>query len=408
VVVALVALPCYLVSADRGFSYDESLTFGAFVSQGWLTPFAEQVVHNNHPLFSFLEHVVFATGGTSEQSQRLLPAGFAAVNVGLVGWWCARRWGLLSGLLGAMTLFVLPLTVSMAREVRGYSLLVLAATASTMLLISMLEGNDRPLAKIGYVLTIAVGVATHLYMAPVLLSHLGLLVARRAMTLQRLQLMLLGGVIGLLAHLQIPPDLSQRRFVPDFPIESAQTVLGDNPFAVVVLGGCAAAALLAHRRDLLMIVLPVASVATVWLIAQPLHLYPRFLAWTVPGVAGATAWAVARQRWMIAPVLLVIVSLLPNLAPEPEPGIREVARVVERAHAAGLYVCAIGGESLVGYTPPVPELTSLDQGCEVVAVLGSWTLPPKVELESRWGPPVAIEGSAVLAPPETRAALGIS
>ncbi|MCP4305938.1 MAG: hypothetical protein GY788_13895 [bacterium] len=403
---AATAFALAMLGAGRGYGYDESVTVGAFVSRDLWTPFTEQVAHNNHPFFSFVESLAWQAGATTEATQRVLPALFGATAVGLVAYWCSRRWGALAGVMGAAVLAVHPLFLSQARQVRGYSLLILAATASTFLLIELLEiRKPRRWVALAYVCALAVGFATHLYMAAVLLAHVGLLGARRQFTPRMVRMVLSGLVLGLFAYVQIVPESGPKRFFPAFPRDAAWDLFGSHPVAILILGACAACAIVGHRRDWPMVVLPLLGVAMLWLVVQPLHLYPRFLIWLVPGVAGAAAWVVGRSRWTALPLVTALVTLAPALNPPHEFGLREAARVVDSATADGLVVCAVGAESLVGYADPPPELIDLDQGCEFVVVVGSWHEPTVEDLEDRWGIGATVHSVRILAPPEVLASL---
>ena len=58
------ALVVTLAAGRVSYYYDESVTVGAFLRRRWLTPFTVQRLHNNHPAFSFAEHLVWRLGGT--------------------------------------------------------------------------------------------------------------------------------------------------------------------------------------------------------------------------------------------------------------------------------------------------------------------------------------------------------
>src|SRR4029077_7711682 len=63
-----------------------------------------------------------------------------------------------------------PLFAGTATQVRGYGLLCLAAVASTALLLR-LQIDDTGLRSIGYIVVLALGVATHAYMVLVILGQ---------------------------------------------------------------------------------------------------------------------------------------------------------------------------------------------------------------------------------------------
>lgn len=114
------ALGFYLMGADRALGYDAAVTVRNFV----LTPspfdaFRRQVVFNNHPFFSFVEHVtVDLTGSADEVTLRVPPALFAGAVVGLVVWAIARRRSLRAGLVAGAVLAANPTFVGAARLFR--------------------------------------------------------------------------------------------------------------------------------------------------------------------------------------------------------------------------------------------------------------------------------------------------
>jgi hypothetical protein len=72
----------YMVGAERSYDYGSSESVGAFIAtRSLLDPFRRQFQFNNHPLFSFLEHLVFSAGGVSETALRALPEAAAATTV---------------------------------------------------------------------------------------------------------------------------------------------------------------------------------------------------------------------------------------------------------------------------------------------------------------------------------------
>ena len=126
----------YLIGSGRAFDYDSAATVETFIRTGSLTdPFRRQVAFNNHPFFSFLEHVIYTlTGSASEWAMRPLPILFAAATVGLLVGTLAARRSLWIGLAAGVLLALNPLFIAETRAVRGYSLLCLCAVASSLLL----------------------------------------------------------------------------------------------------------------------------------------------------------------------------------------------------------------------------------------------------------------------------------
>src|SRR5438445_10156212 len=75
----------YLVGSGRSYDYDSSETVGSFIAtRSLLDPFRRQLQFNNHPLFSFLEHLVYSAGGKNEAALRVVPAADGAATVGLL------------------------------------------------------------------------------------------------------------------------------------------------------------------------------------------------------------------------------------------------------------------------------------------------------------------------------------
>ncbi len=200
----------YVVGAGRSYDYDSSWTVGTFVATpSLLDPLRRQQGFNNHPLFSLLEHVVYSGGGRSEAAMRVLPAVFAAATVVLLVLWAGRRFGLFAGGSAGLLVAANPLFADEARAVRGYSLLCLCALASTLLLVRLLE-RDEAGGGVAYLLAVAAGIATHLYMLVVVVARIAAVLAARRLSRRWLvrsaAAILLGGSVyagrGEDAHLQ--------------------------------------------------------------------------------------------------------------------------------------------------------------------------------------------------------------
>ena len=64
---ALLTAALYFLGAGRPLDYDGSITTGLFVKHGSLLDvFRSVYAFNNHPYFSFVEHIVWSAGGHSE------------------------------------------------------------------------------------------------------------------------------------------------------------------------------------------------------------------------------------------------------------------------------------------------------------------------------------------------------
>src|SRR5437763_9783805 len=118
----------YLLGSGRNYDYDSSETVGNFIgTRSLLDPFRRQRVFNNHPLLSFLDHLVYSAGWHSPTGLRVLPILFAALSVALVAAWAARRWGVLAGACVVLPLAAIPAFAFESRALRRYNLMTLAA-----------------------------------------------------------------------------------------------------------------------------------------------------------------------------------------------------------------------------------------------------------------------------------------
>ena len=107
-----------------------------------------------------------------------MPIVCGALAVGVLVWAVYRRWGPTAGATAGLVLASNPMYVQLSRSARGYSMLVLVAIVSTSLLLHLLRACDRA-AVVGYILVVAAGVMTHLFMSVVLLTHVAEVARRR-------------------------------------------------------------------------------------------------------------------------------------------------------------------------------------------------------------------------------------
>jgi hypothetical protein len=377
----VVTCVAYFPGAGRSLDYDSSITAGKFVATpSLLDPFRREFVLNNHPLFSFADHVVYSLGGQSESALRALPIVFGAATVAVLAWWCARRWGLLAGAAAALVTASNPMFAGLAREVRGYSLLALAALVSSLVFVSLLRARTHRL-RVTYVVSLAVSIATHLYGLLLIPVHAAVLIVRRELSRQWLERWVLGAAVGGLAYVGIVKQMwagrGGRAFASSFPSDLAQALLGQHALAIVATVLLIAAAVWASwplsREVLAVIAVLAAMIGGIWLVVQPVFLFARFFVWLVPAVGFLAARAVA--RWPVAIVLAVACAVSTALyeggswteAPNPT---REAAQVLRTAAARGMQPCVLGfvGDSLAAYsTPPYRKVQSPSQltGCDV-------------------------------------------
>lgn len=378
----------YLVGAGRSYGYDESVTVGAFVSTpSLLDPFRRQIVFNNHPLFSFLEHLVWSAGGRSESWLRVLPALSGAATVGLCARWLARRHGVAAAVCGATVLAANPLFAEASRTVRGYSLVALCAVATTLLTGRLVAGDERRRLGVAYVLFSAAGLAVHFYMGLVVVAQAAYVAAAGRVSARWRTRWYASLTLGALAYLGIADVMAAAAsgrsnvFHASFPLDAARAVLGGNPTAAAVVGHLvvAVACVMGRRRT---VVLPVAAVGSlllvVWLVMRPLDLYPRFLVWLVPGVAACVGLAVSRWPLAAAPALLAAGVMAVTETRDWRADTRALPRAaaaVEAAVARGHEPCAMNGEALLAYTVPPREVsTGPVDDCDLVVVVGGGRL----------------------------------
>jgi hypothetical protein len=328
ILAAALTVAAYAPGLDRGMGFDSAATVGYFVdTPSVLDAFLRQVELNNQPLFSFLERlVIFATHNRSEVVLRALPIMAAAAAVGLLVAATARRHGLLAGATAGVITGANALVAYFSREVRGYSLLMLAAVAATLLLYRLLDldvdSHARAWHVAGYCLAVALGFGLHLYMAFVLLAHAGIVLGRRRLGWRWARRWAAGLALGLapwagIARQMLAHPGRGRGFLPDLPGDVGVALLGGYPtvskpglllLLAVLLAG---AWVVRGRRDVLAAAAVVAvAFLLLWLVVQPRDTYPRFFIWATPALAWLAAVAVGRWRWLALPAVAGSLLLL--------------------------------------------------------------------------------------------------
>jgi hypothetical protein len=385
--VALGALTfaAYLPGLGRSLDFDSAETVGLFVRPGppWAA-FGRQTVFNNHPMFSFLEQLVrVVTGRGDAATMRVLPIACASVAVGVLTWYAARRHGPLAGLVAGIVLAANPTFVELSRSVRGYSLLTLCAVVSTVLVAE--DRADRPgRYGAGYVLVAGVGLATHLYMVPVVAAHAGLVAARGRLD-GRWRARLLGaGLIGGLAY------AGMGRAMVDAAAAHTRVLQLGMPWRVATMatgGGWASVVVLRDRAARGAAVSLVAVLLLLWLGLRSSALSERFFVWLVPASAYLAAVAVGRMPAAAIPVAgsaaLALATTVPGYTAEPT-GYRQAAAVLRRVEASGGRGCVVdvGVPPMLAYLDaprdftPVTDVAQLD-GCDVTVVAAWWRTPAR-------------------------------
>ena len=375
----------YLPGLHRPLSYDAAETVGFFVlAPSPVDALKAQRAFNNHPFFSFLEHlVVRAAGHSDEWLLRLLPMTFAALTVAVLVWALGRVLGLLPAVVAGVVLGSNPMFAELGRDVRGYSLMTAVAVVSTVLHLELVRRKSRGL-RTGYALVATIGLFTHLLVAPVLLAH-GVDVLRRR-ALDRRWVTTWSAVIGLtllfygdrIDDLLSTGESRGRIFRPWFLIDLLQEVLGREWLTVVLLGVVALTGLHRLRRhaSAQAAVGVFVMVAVLGWVAAPENLAPRFFVWLVPAAAVLVAHGVARSPRLGAPIALLaavvsIVGLLPTYTDDNH-RYPDMAEIIEREDAEGRRVCVtdLSVAPLTAYTVAFEALVELDEApaCETVVI----------------------------------------
>jgi len=407
-VMALVTGVFYFLGAGRSIGdLDASVTVGAFVKTPSLMDALRRTLKipgfefNNHPLFSVVEHVVWSAGFHNETALRVPPILFAVVAVGLLASECGRRFGLRSGVCAGAVLAANPLFASLSRELRGYSLVVLCAVASTILFRRLLTARRNRVVEVGYVVLIAAGIATHLYFGLVLIGQAVFVIAAGSLSPRWVLRWTVSVTLGAAIYIRLARNmLSGERDGyphPGFLTKSAHLLLGHQPLAVVVLFGFVLAAIYLSRkhRDAIIAISVVALiVAAMWLFVRPQYLAPRFVIWLVPFVGLAVAVVVSRRPWAASLVAVAVIAMIADQSCQwttPSPALAQAAAIVDAARSRGLQVCGFSGGSvaLLAYTRmPTPISNVGMKSCDLAVAMRSPTSEKehlaRVELPNIW------------------------
>lgn len=386
---AAVALALCVPAIGLPFGWDESVTVSRFVTAPTVVEAAtRQAVFNNHLALSVMDHLVWAASGTaSEPAMRLVPTAALVAATGLLAWVIARAHGAVAGLIAGLLLCTNPVTFAVAREARGYGLMVLSTIGSTVLLRKERWRPTTPAGQLAYLGIAAFGVAAQTYMLFTLALQVAWSVSIPDLRRRRVYLQpILAGTIGL--AVQIPLLLQGldagrgRTFRPAFPADVATAILGGTVPAVVALlalGAPVAVRALRQPAVRATVALGAAVIAGAWVVA-PTDLYPRFFVALVPGVAAVAGVGVQRllhagRAQASAAVALMVVALTANTAAmlptlrTPPLGNRAVARIVDRIDQAGATPCVLVGsyEPMEAYRRMEIVRSAADlRGCDVV------------------------------------------
>jgi hypothetical protein len=305
---------------------------------------------------------------------------FGALAVGLLAWECSRRFGILAGACAGAILAANPLFAFLSRELRDYSLVVLCAVSSTILLTRLLESHDnRRAVRISYILILAVGLGSHLWFAPVIAAQAALVFSQRKFNRAWIFSWLIAAVLGALVYVRIAADMFHGQANGfsnnSFPTKTARLLLGHQWIAVAILASVVAVAFALSRRSravTYVLVVIGTMVAFVWIVIRPQGLGPRFLIWLVPVVALSAAVVVARKPWAAVLVLVAVGAMVGDHAGRwvsASPNVAQAAAIVDAARVRGLHVCGYkaGHWALLAYTTAPPYLPPEGvAGCDVV------------------------------------------
>jgi hypothetical protein len=298
-------------------------------------------------------------------------------------WFAARRHGLAAGLVAGVLLAANPTFAGLSRSVRGYSLLVLCAVVATVLV-----AEDRP--GLAYVAVAGVGLATHLYMLPVVAAHVGIVATRRRLPAWRARFLAVGVVAGLayagMARAMLDGAAAHARFFqPGLPWRVALMASGGGWAAVVVGPLVVAGGVLLLRRSRAArgaTVTLAAVLLVLWAGLQSSALTERFFVWLVPGAAYLAAVAVGRARptaLVAAGSAALALAVAATGATSDPTGYRQAAALVHRARATGMRSCVVdvGVPPMLAYLDSPGDFAAVTdpaqlEGCDVLVVAAWW------------------------------------
>jgi len=398
--VALIAFVFGAVGIGRSFGYDEGFTYVAFVNGGSLRrALTTQWVFNNHQMFSAIQALWWRLGFVGESAQRVLPVAAGAMTVGLVGWYTARRVGVVAGATAGLVLTFNPIYLEQVRQLRGYALATLSVLVAGMAIQRSWNDERRRWLVIQGV-AMVVAVTTHSYSAVTILMFAAAALAMGRVRRAHLVTWAVSAAVALLIQFPLLDDARRnaelrgsayRDWFGEFTLRA---FVGYEWPAVAVVGslGLTGVITLALRsRRHLYGVLAAGAVFAVaflllWQVVRPYDLYPRFFISAVPVVACLVGLGVGTVVTSVRPPagnviaaaigLAAVATLLPSaldIVRSPDSGYREAAAVVTEARRLGLEPCGSHTEPLAAYAEPLPLVTGIGDidDCDLfVATLG--------------------------------------
>jgi hypothetical protein len=399
IIAGLASVAVYSTQLFQPFDADGSTTVGWFIHHpGILRTFTTNQAYNNHLLFSFLEKLIYLASGENqgEAVLRILPIVASGASVGLLAGAVTRYWGALRGIAAGLLLATNVLFVTQASYVvRGYSMLVFFAIASTLVLLRMTrDETPRRADTIAYVLLVAAGIVTHVFMVPLVILQAAYVLGRDRLDVRRIKTFAVAVALGLVFYVFVAKDMVTdnglgRHFWAGLPNDLLHDWLGGTTIAVV-LGSAllvVAAVTIGWRREWLFVGIPlIGMLVFAWVIWQPYNLGTRFFMWAIPAVAVGVVYATRRYPALLLLVFVMIGSQIWVQVGdwhEPEFAHKAAGAIVQRRHDAGTRVCSVGfgGGPLAGYTEPNafveirPEYTEDLEDCDDVVLLVSDAVP---------------------------------
>jgi hypothetical protein len=289
-----------------------------------------------------------------------------------------------------------PTFSELSRAVRGYSLLALCALVATIVLVDDLlpAGELRPAFRRWsggvYVVAVAIGVATHLFMVLVVVAHLVTLVGARRFDERWRQRFLFVAVLSALAYAGLARamlDASGEHgtvFKGGLPVDVAEHILGSGWAAIVALPVALFGLVVALRSRVVRIgsVGFVVAFAFLWLLYRSSALTPRFFVFLVPVVGLLVAAAVGRVHLLGAVVVLSAVLALTSMVDgyriDPT-SYRQAADVIRAVDSTGGRSCVVdvGVLPMEAYADTPRDFSAVTdsgqlQSCDVVVVATWW------------------------------------
>lgn len=361
---ALVTAAAYGVDAGRAFGYDAAVTMHNFVDGPPSWAFTRQVVWNNHPLFSFVTGLVAdLMGSTHEVVMRVPAIAFSAGAVGVLSWRVATHFSVRAGAASGLVLAAHPLFFELGREVRGYSLALLAVV---VLAVAVADVESPALG--GLAAFVAMG--THAHTVIPVAALVAFLLAHKRLT-RPWRISLLAAALG--TALVYAGSISSsgrgtndRMFRPLYLRDAMWEVLGGSAAPALLLAAVALLGVCTRRRVSrgvgALLGTAVVGLVAIWIVA-PYDLYPRFVYWAIPALALAVGWGVHAFPWSLALVVAAALAHIWTLAPHV--GQDEMPNRA-LAEAAGSESCMIGGipEYMTWYADDI----AIGDHCDVVAV----------------------------------------